>query len=71
MAKETPLYYAYSDDSPTLAGQENRLAVAVVVTLKVGDKMLTRIPKRVRQRTVDKKLRQLPELKFYIEQQKR
>lgn len=70
MVEEAPLYYAYSDDSPTLAGQENRLAVAAVVTLKAGDKTLARIPKRARQRIVDKKLRQLPELKFYNSDEK-
>lgn len=70
MVKEAPLYYAYSDDSPTLAGQENHLAVAAVVTLKAGDKALARIPKRVRQRTADKNLRQLPELKFYNSDEK-
>ena len=70
MAKEAPLYYAYSDDSPTLAGQESRLAVAAVVTLNAGDKALARIPKRVRQRIVDKKLQQLPELKFYNSDEK-
>lgn len=64
MAKEAPLYYAYSDDSPTLSGQENRLAVAAVVTLKAGNKRLARIPKRTRQRIMSKKLRQLSELKF-------
>lgn len=70
MVKEVPLCYAYSDDSPTLSGQENRLAVAAVVTLKVGDKMLVRIPKRARRRIVDKKLHQLPELKFYNSDEK-
>lgn len=70
MVKEAPLYYAYSDDSPTLSGQEGRLAVAAVVILKAGDKTLARIPKRVRQRIVDKKLQQLPELKFYNSDEK-
>lgn len=70
MVKEVPLCYAYSDDSPTLSGQENRLAVAAVVTLKVGDKTLVRIPKRARRRIVDKKLHQLPELKFYNSDEK-
>ncbi len=70
MVKEAPLYYAYSDDSPTLAGQENHLAVAAVITMKAGNKALARIPKRVRQRTANKKLRQLPELKFYNSDEK-
>lgn len=70
MAKEAPLYYAYSDDSPTLAGREGRLAIAAVVTLKAGDKILARIPKRVRRKTMNKKLRQLPELKFYNSDEK-
>ena len=72
MVKRTkePLYYAYFDDSPTLAGPENHLAVAAVITLKATDKKLARIPKRVRQRIVDKKLRQLPELKFYNSDEK-
>ena len=69
MTKE-PLYYAYSDDSPILTGPENHLAVAVVVTLKAGDKKLARIPKRVRQRIMGKELRQLPELKFYNSDEK-
>jgi len=59
-----PLYHAYSDDSPTLADSENNLAVAVVVTLEADSKRLAKIPKRVRQRLMNKKLRQLPELKF-------
>ena len=67
---EESLYYAYSDDSPTLAGPENHLAVVAVVTFKAADKKLARIPKRVRQRVMDKKLRQLPELKFYNSNEK-
>ena len=58
------LHYAYSDDSPTLTSPEDYLLVAVVVTLKAGDKKLTKIPKRVRQKLLGKKLQQLPKLKF-------
>ncbi len=64
MPEESPIFYAYSDESPTLSSRRRHLVVGVVVTFAAGYRHLVRIPKRARGKLKDKRLRRTPELKF-------
>ena len=64
ISRKQTLWYAYSDDSPTFSSPESHFVAAVIVTLEINKRRLSRLPKRIRKHVVGKRLRNLPELKF-------
>lgn len=59
------LRYAFLDESPSLSSTHRFFAVGILITKSLRRTPLTRIPKRIRSRVLGKKLRQVPEVKFY------
>lgn len=60
-----PRHHAFLDESPALPDKDNFFLISLLATETSRLTSLRRLPKRVRNRLMGKKLRQVRELKFY------